>query len=416
VISGKSNWDEVRNLIERETGPVRTVTELSEGRNSEISVIVRTDGNVTFVKGRKSGHPQAWTQERERIINPLVRHISPALKWSIVNADWDLLGFEFVPGAHADYSPGSSDIPKVITTLLQLQEITCPDVGVKQADQRWASYTSAPDLLAGTSLLHTDWSPGNVLVNERAYLVDWAWPTRGAAWIDPACLAVWLIASGHTPRSAESWTGQIPSWQIAPASGLDEFARAQALMWDGIAADSSEPWTKNLARASRQWASHRETRSSPDGIKMNNMPAPQIHPSQCLTTPDGTQADIDTDIVPLVRALWALNLATTASCQDFGDGTAGQREANLRPSRYGGDAFIAYHTGYAWLKMPTGRTASRQHTSRHRIPRQRDPTLGTRLMANARTGSIPRNTGNRPGKHCANPFPPGTDSEPDAYP
>jgi hypothetical protein len=24
----------------------------------------------------------------------------------------------------------------------------------------------------------------------------------------------------------------------------------------------------------------------------------------------------------------------------------------LRPCRYGGDAFIAYYTGYAWLKMP----------------------------------------------------------------
>jgi hypothetical protein len=85
---------------------------------------------------------------------------------------------------------------------------------------------------------------------------------------------------------------------------------------------------------------------------MNNVTALQIHPSQCLTTPDGTQADIDSDLVPLVRILWALNLTTTASCQDFGEGTAGQREANLRPPRYGGDAFIAYHTGYAWLKMP----------------------------------------------------------------
>lgn len=85
---------------------------------------------------------------------------------------------------------------------------------------------------------------------------------------------------------------------------------------------------------------------------MNNVAALQIHPSQRLTAPDGSQVEIDTDIVPLVRALWALNLATTASCQDFGEGTAGQRKANPRPSSYGGDAFIAYHTGYAWLKMP----------------------------------------------------------------
>jgi hypothetical protein len=78
----------------------------------------------------------------------------------------------------------------------------------------------------------------------------------------------------------------------------------------------------------------------------------QIHPSESLTTPDGSQAEIDADMVPLVRALWALNLTTVASCQDFGEGTAGQRRASRRTCRYGGDEFIAYYTSYAWLKMP----------------------------------------------------------------
>ena len=124
-------------------------------------------------------------------------------------------------------------------------------------------------------------------------------------------------------------------------------------MWAGIAADSSEAWTTNLARAARHWATYRETRLPFQGNRMNDESTPQIHPAQRLTTPDGTEADIDTAIVLLVRALWALGLATTASCQDFGEGTAGQRKLNQRPSRYGGDAFIAYYTGYAWLKMPT---------------------------------------------------------------
>lgn len=79
---------------------------------------------------------------------------------------------------------------------------------------------------------------------------------------------------------------------------------------------------------------------------------PQIHPTQRLTAPDGTEVDIDDEIVPLVRAVWALGLNTAASCQDFGDGTAGQRAAKQHDPRYGGDAFIAYHAGYAWLKMP----------------------------------------------------------------
>jgi hypothetical protein len=78
----------------------------------------------------------------------------------------------------------------------------------------------------------------------------------------------------------------------------------------------------------------------------------QVHPSQRLTTPGGEQVSIDTGMIPLVRPLWSLGLVTTASCQDFGEGTAGQRETSPDRGRYGGDAFIAYYAGYAWLKMP----------------------------------------------------------------
>jgi hypothetical protein len=186
-----------------------------------------------------------------------VCHISPCLKWSARNDKWDLNGFECIPGRHADYSRDSADIPKVARTLRQLQEIPCPDMEIKQADQRWASYTGTPELFTGTFLLHTEWTPGNVLVSDRAYLVDWAWPTKGAAWIDPACWVVWLIASGHSPRSAENCAALIPSWQDAPESSVDEFARVQARMWAGIAAESSETWTKSLGTASSLWSSHR---------------------------------------------------------------------------------------------------------------------------------------------------------------
>ena len=78
----------------------------------------------------------------------------------------------------------------------------------------------------------------------------------------------------------------------------------------------------------------------------------QVHPSQRLTTPHGEHVEVDTDMAPLVLALWALNLKTTACCQDFGEGTAGQRAANPHPPGYGGDEFIAFYRGYAWLKMP----------------------------------------------------------------
>jgi hypothetical protein len=260
VATGKASWEEARDLIEKETGPVTSVTEIGGGLNSEISVIVRADDGATFVKGRRAGHPRAWTQERERLVNPLVRHISAALKWSAADGHWNLLGFECVPGQHADYSPRSPDLPKVADTLRRLQEVAFPGgIEVKRAEHRWAAYTATPHLLAGTSLLHTEWTPGNVLVGNRAYLVDWAWPTKGAAWIDPACWVVWLIASGHPPDSAEDCAAQLPSWQDAPGASVTEFARVQARMWAGIAAESTEPWTRSLATASARWASHRSS-------------------------------------------------------------------------------------------------------------------------------------------------------------
>jgi hypothetical protein len=257
-VTHKAAVEDFRELIEKETGPFDVVKQVSDGLNSEVSVIIRAGDDITFVKGRQAGHRWARTQERERAVSPAVRHISPHLKWSARDDAWDLNGFEYVPGRHADYSPGSPDIPKVAATLRRLQETPCPDIELKQAEQRWASYTGTPGLFAGTSLLHTEWTPGNVLVGDRACLVDWAWPTRGAAWIDPACWAVWLIAAGHTPRSAEQHAALIPSWHDAPAGSLDEFALVQARMWAEIAAASDQPWTQNLAEASRKWASHRQ--------------------------------------------------------------------------------------------------------------------------------------------------------------
>jgi hypothetical protein len=85
---------------------------------------------------------------------------------------------------------------------------------------------------------------------------------------------------------------------------------------------------------------------------MNSETEVQVHPAQRLTTPNGAQVDIDEDMAPLVRILWSLGLETTACCQDFGDGTAGQRDVSQNRSGYGGDAFIAFYAGYAWLKLP----------------------------------------------------------------
>ena len=72
----------------------------------------------------------------------------------------------------------------------------------KRAEDRWKTYTDDPAdalTLAGGSLAHTDWMPDNILIaHGRAWLVDWAWPTLAAAWIDPASWLLRIMARGHT--------------------------------------------------------------------------------------------------------------------------------------------------------------------------------------------------------------------------
>lgn len=260
LVNARLDWEEVRGLIEKQTGPVLAAEPVTDGLNSEIAVVVHTSVGAAFVKGLRCNHRWVWTQQREAEINPYVHQVAPRLLWHVETDGWNLLGFEHVDGRRADYSPESPDLAKVVRVMRQLGEIPCPDLPLRLAQQRWSSYTDDPELFTGDHLLHTEWSPGNVVINDAAHLVDWAWPTRGAAWIDPACWVVWLVASGHSPRTAENWAAQIPAWHSAPREALDAFARAQAGMWDGIAQDGPESWIERMANAAAQWAEHRSTK------------------------------------------------------------------------------------------------------------------------------------------------------------
>uniref|UniRef100_UPI0013EA0AC6 phosphotransferase n=2 Tax=Frankiaceae TaxID=74712 RepID=UPI0013EA0AC6 len=113
------------------------------------------------------------------------------------------------------------------------------------------------ELLAGDALLHTDFAPHNVLVNDRAYLIDWAWPTRGPAWFDVAVLLVRLIDAGHTPEDATAWATQFPAWQHASNEAVDAFTVANLRMWQEVVHADSQPWKKRLVETARKWSEYR---------------------------------------------------------------------------------------------------------------------------------------------------------------
>lgn len=159
-MTARFDWEDVRSLIEKHTGPVLAAEPVTEGLNSEIAVVVHTSLGAMFVKGLRSDHRWVRAQQREAEINPYVLQVAPRLLWHVEADGWNLLGFERVQGRCVDYSPGSPDLPKVVQVMRQLGEIPCPDLPLKVAQQRWSSYTDAPELFAGDHLLHTEWNPG----------------------------------------------------------------------------------------------------------------------------------------------------------------------------------------------------------------------------------------------------------------
>ena len=149
-----------------------------------------------------------------------------------------------------------------------LAEIKIPDNDpgpLKRAEDRWKPYLDDPEsasLFAGPVLTHSDWTPDNVLVaSHRAWLIDWAWPTRGAAWTDPACWIIRLIASGgHTATEAERQASRLAAFQAADPAHIDLFAAANVRLWAEIAESSASDWTKKMATAAQSWSCYRQAR------------------------------------------------------------------------------------------------------------------------------------------------------------
>ncbi|WP_431884906.1 phosphotransferase [Micromonospora wenchangensis] len=256
------HWEDlpatVRLAIESHIGPVRAARSASTGSVSSLAATLDTDGGRIFCKAIQTSNPLARMHHAEARVNPWLPDIAPRLRWKIEESDWLALGFDHVPGRHADLTPGSIDLPVIADTLTALtQGLTpCPPVRVQAATKRWEGLI-APELVDGETLLHTDVTPFNFLVDTRVHVVDWSMPCRGAAWIDTALMIVRLVRAGHSPADSEEWADQIPAWKQAAPDAVDAFAAALADLWEQRRQESPAPHRGPLAVAARSWASHR---------------------------------------------------------------------------------------------------------------------------------------------------------------
>lgn len=262
-LPGQGDLDELTELIGAHTGEITTLRPTAGGDNSAGTFLLDCEKGTFFVKAvpnRPGGRRESLI--REGLINPHIQPISPALRWQAENHTWVALGFEVVHGRPANFTPGSPDLPVIIDIVNRIGELTLPAIARDWPEDRWDRYATnwaEARLFDGDALLYTDIHPGNLIVGSgSAWAVDWAWPTRGAAFIDPACLVVQLIAAELRPESAESWAARCPAWTNADPRAVNAFAAASRRMHQAAAdrhADAA--WLRAMTTAAERWEQHR---------------------------------------------------------------------------------------------------------------------------------------------------------------
>ncbi len=250
-------------LIRPYTGDLAGVRPTERGFGSDITAVVTCEKGPIFVKAMRN-HPGGRRDSivRERLINPAVYPVSPALRWHVEDDEWIALGFEVVEGRSCDFEPDSSDLPAVVELLNRIGQLDLPEMARDWPETRWDRFTmgeAEAALFRGDTLLHGDINPSNLMIGDRnTWAVDWSWPTHGAAFMDPACLIIQLVAAGHTPESAESWAAGCKAWANADPKAVDAFAAAAMRMNLWIARRKpEEPWRMAMAEAAWNWANHR---------------------------------------------------------------------------------------------------------------------------------------------------------------
>lgn len=251
-------------LIEPHTGTILEATRSARGFSSDYTGTIHGSTGRVFVKAVRDPGPCTTSLEREAAINPAVRHIAPALLWQARGQGWLALGFRHLPGArHASFKPGSPDLPAVAAAIDRISRTPLPDAARDWRETRYDRYADddASAYFSGPALLHGDINPDNMLISPGGdvTIVDWAWPTHGAAFIDPACLTVQLVAAGHPPAEAETWAGQCAAWREADPAAIDAFATVAVRMYQKFEEIDPEPWRKAMTTAVTDWARHRAT-------------------------------------------------------------------------------------------------------------------------------------------------------------
>lgn len=240
-VTNRVEWRElppsVREGIEQRLGlRVISATNQIGGFSHGLAARLRLeDGTVAFVKAVNvdDGLVERYRTEAATAAGLSQLVATPEVRFTVEMAGWFAVAFDFVEGHHPRLDQ-QDELNSVLAMLDELADKMTPsplvevpaigDVyGSKLTCWRQFAGHGAPadmdvwalrnlDRLAelestwsecaiGNTLLHTDLRPDNMLIrgDGSTVIVDWAWPCRGAAWIDLASLVPAIAGSGADP-------------------------------------------------------------------------------------------------------------------------------------------------------------------------------------------------------------------------
>lgn len=251
----RSDWAALPDIVTAEiadrVGGIIDVHPAPCGNHAEIASTVTGRAGRVFVKAA-SGDLSVRTLRYELAATQIIQGWPPAVLWQFESDGWLVAGAEHLDGPHADLSPGSPDLDLLAATLKRLQETPAPRGTWFEPAARCGF---AHPAMAGDALVHSDLNPTNLIVTAGGLrVVDWAYATKAAPWLELALLVQWLIGSGHTARQAEAWLAQFTAWTVTDRAVLDDFAERNAAKWSVKAGQSSAGWVHDVARWTGEWA------------------------------------------------------------------------------------------------------------------------------------------------------------------
>ena len=236
----------VQDAVERELGsPIRSAITQDGGFSPGTAVrVVCEDGRRAFVKAVGLAlNPDSPGMHRAELhaMSLLPDELpAPALLAAYDDGDWVALVLEDIDGRRPDLPWQGSDVAAMSLALAQLarteasgqlpafadivsmltswDEVAADPAGIDDAllgrlDEMAAAQSLARNVTPGTALVHWDARADNVLIRGgRAVLLDWAWTSRGAPWLDSLLLAM--------------------DFRIQGGPDADEFLRASACTRD----------------------------------------------------------------------------------------------------------------------------------------------------------------------------------------